>query len=118
MKKYIFTEAQIKKIIDSQINEDFNQQQLISGSLATLDYSGVDPKLAQTIKTAGRFVITKGNVSGVSLNGAPAKIGSLIGVGTKITMGINNYIVMSGMHLPEAGISYGQNGLIFSQQVA
>jgi hypothetical protein len=118
MKKYIFTESQVKKIINSQVNEQVMNTLRQTNTLADMDYPGISPEFANLIRTKGTFKVINGDFGFATLNDKPAHVGAIITPQTKITLGMSSSIVMSGMHLPEAGINFGQNKLEFVKQVA
>lgn len=120
MKKYIFTESQIKKVIDSLVTEQSMGSQTMTGTLANMEYTNVNPQLVDTIKKSGKFKVTRVDNSGngVMVNGKPAAVGQIITPMTQIMVPMSGYLYISGMGLPNASISFGTNNLTFSGIVA
>ena len=116
MKKYIFTESQIKKVIDGIVNEQTMGSQTMSGTLLNMEYTNVDPKLIDTIKKAGKFKVMRvdNTGNGIIVNGKPEAVGQIITPATQITLPMSSYLYVSGMGLPNASISFGNNNLMFS----
>lgn len=123
MKKFIFTESQIKKIISHQLDE---QNAMCSKNLfknASINLSGVnhpESKIKSLIQT-GKFKVTQ--IDGeVELNGKPynnqsVTKGVIITPDTTIQICSGNTIFMSGMGLPQCSITYGEN-ITFNPMVA
>jgi hypothetical protein len=129
MKKYIFTESQIKKIIDSQITESKDLQEQTMGSAVTtntlpqMEYVFFqDPSLIEKIKKQGVFKVIRfeNTGKGIKLNGTPIKEGQIINVNTKISIPMSSSIIVSGMGIkgnPPARISFGIDRLQFEGSV-
>jgi hypothetical protein len=120
MKKYIFTESQIKKIIDNQLNEQTMGSATMGGTLVDMDYENVKPELISSIKTNGKFQVigVDSTGKGIMVNGMPTAKGQIITPKTSITIPMSSYLYVSGMGLPKASISFGTNKLLFSGYVA
>jgi hypothetical protein len=127
MKKYIFTESQIKKIIDSQINEQTMGSTVQKGNLSTMQYNMVnnkDPKFVDQIKKQGKLQVTNFEESGkgIFLKGEKGVVkiskGQIITPQTEITLPMSSRIFISGMGISQGEITYGQNGLEFTDYVA
>jgi hypothetical protein len=129
MKKYIFTESQIKKIIDNQIVENKDLQEQSMGSAVTtntlpqMEYVFFqDPSLIEKIKKQGVFKVIRfeNTGKGIKLNGTPIKEGQIINVNTKISIPMSSSIIVSGMGIkgnPPARISFGIDRLQFEGSV-
>ena len=129
MKKYIFTESQIKKIIDRQIVENKDLQEQSMGSAVTtntlpqMEYVFFqDPSLIEKIKKQGVFKVIRfeNTGKGIKLNGTPIKEGQIINVNTKISIPMSSSIIVSGMGIkgdPPARISFGIDRLQFEGSV-
>ena len=122
MKKYIFTESQIKKIIDSQINEQSMGSVKMNGKLLDMNYENTTPQAISNIKTNGVTVFKVDNTgSGIMINDKPATIGQIIKPEFKITVPMSSYLYVT--YIGEKGkttgsISLGQDKLLFSGYVA
>ena len=129
MKKYIFTESQIKKIIDNQITENKDLQEQSMGSAVTtntlpqMEYVFFqDPSLIEKIKKQGVFKVIRfeNTGKGIKLNDTPIKEGQIINVNTKISIPMSSSIIVSGMGIkgnPPARISFGIDRLQFEGSV-
>jgi hypothetical protein len=129
MKKYIFTESQIKKIIDNQLVESKDLQEQTMGSAVTtntlpqMEYVFFqDPSLIEKIKKQGVFKVIRfeNTGKGIKLNGTPIKEGQIINVNTKISIPMSSSIIVSGMGIkgdPPARISFGIDRLQFEGSV-
>lgn len=120
MKKYIFTENQIKKVITDVINEQTSTKGKCAESLFK-DSIVDDPKLKNIINTKN-FEVTNINGS-VNLNGKPYNQSSLknrviITPQTTINICVGSSLVLNGGGLKEAGVVNDVNGVKFIPQVA
>jgi hypothetical protein len=119
MKKYIFTESQIKKIIDKEINEQ--NPMCGEGLLKNAFINNEKPNIREKIKT-GKFKVI--NITGdVMLNGkkydrTSVQKGIIITPNTTISICSGSGMVMSGMGLPECGVFQKNDGIEFVSQVA
>ena len=119
MKKYIFTESQIKKIIDKEINE--KSPMCSEGLLKNAFIDQEKPNIREKIKN-GKFKVI--NIQGeVNLNGkkydmSSVQKGIIITPNTSIKICSGSSMVMSGMGLPECGVLQSDKGLKFVPQVA
>jgi hypothetical protein len=117
MKKFIFTESQIKKIISNEINEQDQSQTLCVESL--LKNAIVDGKNSEIgkILSNGKFKVTD-IVGNVNLNGKPynresVQKGIILTPNTKVNICAGSSIIMSGMGLKECGLVHDPNGVKF-----
>ena len=129
MKKYIFTESQIKKIIDSQITESQDLQEQTMGSVVTtntlpqMEYVFFqNPSLIEKIKKQGVFKVIRfeNTGKGIKLNGTPIQVGQIINTQTKVSVPMSASIIVSGMGIkgdPPARISFGSDRLQFEGSV-
>lgn len=122
MKKYIFTESQIKKVISNVVNEQIPTKGKCMESLfKNVIVQGNDQETVNKIKT-NRFKVI--NINGtVNLNGKPYNQSSLkntviITPDTTINICIGSSLVISGAGFGEAGVVYNQKGVMFIPQVA
>lgn len=119
MKKYIFTESQIKKIIDKEIDEQ--NPMCGEGLLKNAIIDDEKPNIREKIKT-GKFKVI--NIQGdVKLNGkrydkSSVQKGIIITPNTTINICSGSSMVMSGMGLPECGVFQDEKGIRFEPQVA
>lgn len=123
MKKFIFTESQIKKIISHQINE---QNAMCAKNIfknATINLNGTkqpENQIRKTLQT-GNFKVIK--IEGdVKLNGKPynsqsVSKGVIIAPETTIEICSGNSIIMSGMGFQRCSITHGEN-ITFNPMVA
>jgi hypothetical protein len=122
MKKYIFTESQIKKILTHQINEQVpTQGKCIEGLFKNSFVEGSNTNITEKIKT-GKFKVTHINgsvkLNDKDYNNSSVQKGIIITPETKINICIGSSMVMSGMGLRECAIVHNPNGLQFIPQVA
>ena len=129
MKKYIFTENQIKKIIDNQITESKDLQEQTMGSVITtntlpqMEYVFFqNPSLIEKIKKQGVFKVIRfeNTGKGIKLNGTPIQVGQIINTQTKVSVPMSASIIVSGMGIkgdPPARISFGNDRLQFEGSV-
>lgn len=123
MKKFIFTESQIKKIISHQINEQnaMCTQNLLKNAAINLAGTNQPENKIRSILQTGKFKVTSIN-GNVKLNGKPynnqsvAK-GVIITPDTTIEICSGNTIMMSGMGMPQCSITHGEN-ITFTPTVA
>lgn len=123
MKKFIFTESQLRKLISHQINEQnaMCAQNLFKNATINLAGTNQPESKIRTILQTGKFKVTSIN-GNVKLNGKPynnqsvAK-GVIITPDTTIEICSGNTIVMSGMGLPQCSITHGEN-ITFTPMVA
>jgi|LauGreDrversion4_2_1035121.scaffolds.fasta_scaffold07334_4 hypothetical protein len=119
MKKYIFTESQIKKIIDTQINEQ--NSMCGEGLLKNAIIDDEKPNIREKIKT-GKFKVIeiKGDVklNGKKYDMSSVQKGIIITPNTTISICSGSSMIMSGMGLPECGVFQKNNGIRFVPQVA
>lgn len=121
MKKYIFTESQVKKIISNEINEQVSPQ---SNCVETvLKNSILENKTPQLLKAlaSGKFKVTD-IVGDVKLNGKPydrnlVQKGIVLTPETTVTICVGSSIIMSGMGLKQCGLVHGPNGVVFIPQI-
>lgn len=120
MKKYIFTESQIKKIIDVEINEQ--NPMCGEGLLKDAIIKDETPNIREKIKN-GKFKVI--NIKGdVRLNGkrydkSSVEKGIIITPNTTINICSGSFMVMSGMGLPECGVSHHRgDGIQFFPRLA
>jgi hypothetical protein len=127
MKKYIFTESQIKKIVDNEINEQMMGSMVQKGNLSTMEYKMVnnkDPKFVDQIKKQGKLQVIDFQESGkgIFLKGGKGLVkiskGQIITPQTEITLPMSSRIIISGMGISQGQIAYGQNSLEFTDYVA
>lgn len=122
MKKYIFTESQLRKILTHQINEQASiEGKCVEGLLKNSILTTPDRNISEKLKT-GRFKVI--NITGsVTLNdkdynNSMVQKGIIITPETKINICIGSSMVMSGMGLKECGIVHNPKGIQFIPQVA
>jgi hypothetical protein len=123
MKKYIFTENQIKKVLDSIVAEQTMGSSVEQGNLTTMQYNMVrnkNPKFIEQIKKQGIFSVIDFMQagSGITLNGKKIAKGQIIKPQTQISLPMSSTIIISGMGISQGQITFGQNGLEFSDYVA
>jgi len=127
MKKYIFTESQIKKIVDNEINEQMMGSMVQKGNLSTMEYNMInnkDPKFVDQIKKQGKLQVIDFQESGkgIFLKGGKGLVkiskGQIITPQTEITLPMSSRIIISGMGISQGQIAYGQNSLEFTDYVA
>jgi hypothetical protein len=125
MKKYIFTESQIKSLIDNQLNEQMMGSVTTTGNLANMIYDNVKPELVDLIKKSGKFTVVdfENTGRGIFLSGnngsKPVAKGQIITPQTNITIPMSSYLYVSGMGLRKAVITMANdNKLSFSGYVA
>jgi hypothetical protein len=127
MKKYIFTESQIKKIVDNEINEQMMGSAVQKGNLSTMEYNMVNnknPKFVDQIKKQGKLKVIDFEESGkgIFLKGGKGVVkiskGQIITPQTEITLPMSSRILISGMGISQGQITYGQNSLEFTDYVA
>jgi hypothetical protein len=120
MKKYIFTESQIKKVIDGVINEQSMGSNKQTATIPNMQFTNVKPDLIDIIKTKGVFKVIQGTDvgTGILLNNKPVQIGMDVTKQTIITVPMSSFLILSGMGLPKASIEYNNNGLVFNGYVA
>lgn len=120
MKKYIFTENQIKKVITDVINEQTSTKGKCVESLFK-DSIVDNPKVKNIINTKS-FQVTD-IIGSVNLNGKPYNQSSLknrviITPQTTINICVGSSMVLSGGGLSQAGIVHDVNGVKFIPQVS
>jgi hypothetical protein len=126
MKKYVFTESQIKKIVNHLIKEESevegcgrpgmpSQRALFKDSEIS-EYD--NQKEFRSILTSPncKFKVIR-NDGGVKLNGKPAQEGMIIVPNTTVEMcNMSSYLMISGMGYPEAFMSWGDTKPMFGSQ--
>lgn len=112
----MITESQAKRLIENVINEQ--NQTCLTDSLYNIltKTEGIN----FSIDTA-KFKITNVTGNGVKFNGKPVQQGYSGGIltpKTQISLCINDIVMLSGMGLPECGLTMGGEGIIFVPQFA
>ena len=122
MKKYIFTDNQIRKILTHQINEQIpTEGKCVEGLLKNSYIKNPNPNITEKIKTTKFKVI---NITGtVKLNGkhydnTMVQKGIIITPETTINICIGSLMAMSGGGMRECGIVHNPKGIEFIPQLA
>jgi hypothetical protein len=116
MKKLMITESQAKRLIENVVKEQ-NQTCLTDSLYNILNKSQNINFQTETAK----FKITGIRGNGVKFNGKPFQngySGGIITPKTQVTLCINDVVMLSGMGLPECGLTIGNDGIIFVPQFA
>lgn len=121
MKKYIFTESQVKKIVNRLMEEDIesagcgqhgvpSQKSLFKDcKISQYDNETEIRKLINSPKCKFKVMSVEG---GVKLNGKWATEGMIIVPNTTVEIcTMSTYIYLSGMGYPEAFITFGNDGI-------
>jgi hypothetical protein len=121
MKKYIFTESQLKKVISNVVNEQTTTKgKCVESSFKNVIVQDNNPQTVNKIKSNKFKVI---DIQGtVNLNGKPYNQSSLkntviITPETTINVCIGSSLVISGAGFREAGIVHNEKGVMFIPQV-
>jgi hypothetical protein len=121
MKKYIFTESQLKNIIDNQVVEQKgfwapkpgSATSLLKDIRVNMEGYGGDAKKVKLALQTGKFKVTNAN-SGVILNDKPYSYEDVRSKNLILTpqtkIELSGSIQMSGMGMPECEIHYDANG--------
>lgn len=121
MKKYVFTESQLKNIIDNQVNEQKGfwappqptAKSLLKDIRVNMEGYGDDPKKVKMALQTGKFKITNTS-NGVKLNNKSYGIEDVRSKNLIVTpqtlIELSGSIQMSGMGMPECEIRYEGNG--------
>ena len=116
MKKLMITESQAKRLVENVIKEQ-NQTCLTDTLYNILNKSqGINFPIDNA-----KFKVTGIRGNGVKFNGKPFQEGYSGGIltpKTQISLCINDIVTLSGMGLPECGLTIGGEGIIFVPQFA
>lgn len=121
MKKYIFTENQVKKIITDVINEQTSTEgKCVESLFKNVIVKGKNLDISNKIKS-NRFKVMDingtVNLNGKTYNQSSLKNSVIITPETKINICVGSSMVISGGGFNEALIIHSENGVMFNPQV-
>jgi hypothetical protein len=129
MKKYVFTESQVKKIIDHLIKEEEESEAgdcgrpgmpTLKGLFKNCEIEDADQnKFKKLLNSPNCKFQVKSVDGGIKLNGKWAQKGMILTPDTSIEIcNMSTYLMLSGMGYPEAYVTWGQDAPAFGSQHA